>query len=953
MKFLEAVAARYAGRKSLERTCFVFPNRRSGTFFKRYLGIRAGKPVFVPNVLTIDQLFARIDGREETREKARLLNILHQEYIRLMPRPEGTEPESFDQFLFWGDMLLNDFDDIDKYRVDAKRLLVNLKDYKTISTDYDFLSPKQREAIEALSIKTFSDSFFAGLPEGEQCVDNLPADSSRRKFARLWNILFDLYTDFRERLGREGLAYAGMIYRSVADRLPGESPLLPQYETFVFVGLNALNECEKRLLDHLRDAGRAEFHWDFFGPMLTDDANPAGHFMRENLSRYPSSFIPDCPAIDPKDQHFEVIRFPSAVGQTRKAMQILEQLSENGRMVEPEETAVILPDESLLFPMLGAVPAAVSHVNVTMGYSLSASSGVSLFQLLERLQQNKRQRGGSWCFYHRDVVELIDHPYFAAAADAQVSEMVKKDIVLKEKRIFVEAGLLAQGEVFDMVFQPVESTSAIPDYLKQIINQLQEKQTPVEREFLSHFHQAVVSLEGVGLDLDALLPRTWYRLLAQYIALVKIPFEGEPLEGLQVMGPLETRTLDFRNVIILSMNEGTFPSRSISSSFIPFILRKGFGLPTYEQQDAMAAYYFYRSICRAERIYLLYDSRTEGLHVGEESRYIKQLKYLYGVSVKEQVATYELKGDSETPVPAVTKDAAILEKMEERFFRQGKAFSASSLNVYLKCPLCFYYQYVAGIKVQEEVTEEMDANDFGTIYHAVMQKVYEPYKGEVITADLLHAIRKNKARIDRYTEEAFKENFIQEIKGEDLIRKEIIKHLVRRTLEVDAALAPFDLLDLEMEAYGKLQLSDNPSVDRSVNLYGKIDRMDRQDGRVRIIDYKTGTKKENKLERNIEALFSRMNPKRASISFQLYFYQLMMDQKRPGGHFHPCIYWVRNLFPDALPVAEEISSEALASFHSQLVELVKELYNAEIPFEATSDSTVCSHCDFKKLCNRR
>ena len=949
MKFLEAVAKRYVDYGPLDRVCFVFPNRRSGTFFKRYLGIKAGHPVFVPHVLTIDELFSRIAGKEETKEKVRLLNILYHAYIQLMPRPEGTEPEPFDQFLFWGDMLINDFDDIDKYRVDAKKLLVNLKDYKAISTDYDFLSTRQLEAIDALSIKAFSDSFFAGLSDGEKSLKNLPANSSRRKFARLWNILFDLYVAFRSRLDQEELAYSGMIYRSVADNLDRDHPVLPQFELFVFVGLNALNECEKRLLDHIRDDGRAAFYWDFFGSLITDNANPAGLFMRDNLKRYPPECALDCPAIDPKSQQFQVIRIPSSVGQTRKAMEIIENLHEDGLMDTPEETALVLPDESLLFPMLGSIPASVSHVNVTMGYSLSASSGMTLFKSLERLQQNKRQRNGGWSFYHRDVVELIDHPYVAAAADPEMIEKVKSEIILKGNRIFVEADLLDLGELFNLLFQPVQTTKAIPDYLKRIIEALQPVQTPVEREFLSHFHQAVVSLEEVGLDLDNLLPRTWYQLLSQYIALVKIPFEGEPLEGLQMMGPLETRALDFKHILFLSVNEGTFPSRNTSSSFIPFILRKGFGLPTYEQQDAMAAYYFYRSICRAERIYLLYDSRTEGLHVGEESRYIKQLKYLYKVNLKEQVATYELNGESAVPVASVIKDAAIMERMEDLYFRQGKSFSASSLNTYLKCPLRFYYQYVAGIKVQDDVTEEMDANHFGTIYHAVMQKIYAPYKGERISADLLNAIRKDKKRIDRYTDEAFQEFFMQELKGEDLIRKEVIKHLVHQTLKADARLAPFDLLDLESPANGQLRLSGN----RSINLYGKIDRLDRQEGTVRIIDYKTGTQKETKLENNIGNMFIPMNPKHPSVSFQLYFYLLMMVRKHNGVDYRPCVYWVRNLFSEKLPETHEIPPEALSDFEQQLAILVEELFDSKKPFEPTSDSSACSYCDFKKLCNRR
>ena len=267
------------------------------------------------------------------------------------------------------------------------------------------------------------------------------------------------------------------------------------------------------------------------------------------------------------------------------------------QMSDPVNTAVVLPDENLLFPMLGSIPARIPDVNVTMGYPLSASSGVSLFQILERLQQNKRQRDGLWCFYHRDVINLLEHPYLAAASDPSVVASIK-DGILKNKSIFVPVSDLSGNLLFPVLFKPVEGTQEIPGYLKEIIEGLQSFQSPVEREFLSHFHQAVSALENAGLHLDELLPRTWYRLLSQCIGLVKIPFEGEPLKGLQIMGPLETRALDFDNIIILSVNEGTFPSRTVSSSFIPYILRKGFGLPTFERQDAIWAYYFYRYYLR-------------------------------------------------------------------------------------------------------------------------------------------------------------------------------------------------------------------------------------------------------------------------------------------------------------------------------------------------------------------
>ena len=951
MKFLEAVADRYAGRTSLERTCFVFPNRRSGTFFKRYLGIRAGKPVFVPNVLTIDELFARIARRQETREKARLLYVLYQQYVQLVPRPEGSDPEPFDKFIFWGDVLLSDFDDLDKYLVDAGKLLINLRDLKALSVDYDFLTEDQKRAIA-----TFCNSYFE-MP-GHNGSGTQSSTGTRQQFAELWDILYPLYTAFREALRQEGLAYAGMIYRDVAESLSTAGSLLPQFDEFVFVGLNALNACEKRLLDHLHREGRADFYWDFFGPMVTDPDNLAGKFIRENARRYPPKTPFDCPAMNPKQQYFEVIRVPSAVGQTRKAMQILQLLQQDGALDHVEETAVVLPDENLLFPMLGAVPETIGKVNVTMGYSLSASSGATLFQLLERLQTNARKRGENTAFYHRDVMDVLEHPYFVAATDPEAVAAVKKDI-RENNRIFVPAdALAAQGGLFTSVFRVVPDTGAIPDYLKVILEQMQVAQDTLEREFLSYYHQAVTDLQQAGLPLGTLEARTWYRLLSQYIALVKIPFEGEPLSGLQMMGPLETRALDFRNVIMLSVGEGIFPSRTVSASFLPYNLRVGFGLPTYELQDAIWAYYFYRSICRAERVYLLYDSRTEGLQSGEESRYIKQLKYLYEVPLVEKVATYALSSTGTTPeLPCVNKTPEVMAALRQQYLVEQHAFSASALNTYLECPLRFYYEKVRGIQEQDEVVEDLDASLFGTIFHAVMQHLYAPFVGGELLPETLRKLRRDRRRIDTLLDDAFADQHIMEISGENLILRDLIRHFVLRILEVDAAVSaqgqPLVLHGVERDAGCRLPLSG----DRGVRLYGIIDRLDgRSPDALRIVDYKTGSIQGKDGCDDVDKLFDRsLGMRRPSLAFQLYFYALMMTRMTadPSVRFDPCVYSLRTIFSPELPKSHVLEPDNLKRFETRLATLVEEILDAATPFAATDCEDACKYCNFKRLCNRQ
>ena len=939
MKFLEAVADRYARRTSLERTCFVFPNRRSAVFFRKYLGERAGRPLFVPAMRTIDELFQDISGLKPV-EKVPALDRLYRLYRDLLAE-EGRTAEPFDDFIYWGDILMSDFDDIDKYRVDAGRMFVNLHDLKDLSADYDFLTDTQRRAIEE-----FCGSFFQ---------KGVSQSGARQDFSALWDILLRLYDRFRENLSADGLGYPGMIYRNVADGIRPDTHLLKAFDEVVFIGLNALNNCEIALLTELQKEGKADFYWDFEGALLQDPANKAGRFIRDNIERFPSRT--PLTEITPESQpSIEVIRVPSAVGQTRKAMQIIAGLHDAGQMEQPEETAVVLPDESLLFPMLGALPASVEKVNVTMGYPLSAGQVETLMACLERLQANRRAKSGTMRFYHRDVTDLLEHPYIVAA-DADGAVPAAKAGVLAQNRIFVDAAWLSeQSSLFNILFKPIEHTADLAAWLQELIQALQAYQPALEREFLYRYSTTIASLVRVELDYDTLAPRTWFRLLARLAALESVPFEGEPLSGLQIMGPLETRALDFKNLIMLSVGEGVFPARTVSSSFIPYNLRLGFGLPTYELQDAIWAYYFYRSICRAERVYLLYDSRTEGLQSGEESRYIKQLKYHYGLPVTEKVATYELGATAaERAVITVAKTPQVLQELHDRYVAGTGTFSASSLNHYIDCPLQFYYEHVRQIKEQDEVVEDVDSNRFGTIYHEVMQRLYEPFaqpEAEPVTKETIDRLRSDRHMLEDLTVTAFRNAGIDELEGENRILMNLVLRFVDRTLEVDAGMTPFTLLGAESKRSSRLQLAD----DRQVRLFGAIDRLDTNlPGIIRVVDYKTGSVDKKDDCRNVDRVFDRTLSQRPYIAFQLYFYALLMTRQpdaRPGTRYEPCIYALRDIFKGA-PQPHPIDPDNLTRFAERVQALIEEIFNPDIPFAGDcADDRICGYCNFKRLCNR-
>jgi len=942
-KFLEQVAEDFAGRSDLRNLCFVFPNRRSSIFFQRYLGKAAGKALFSPSLKTIDELFADLSSLRRT-DKIKALSVLYRCYSKLIS-DRGLPVEPFDEFIFWGDILLSDFDDMDKYLVDVDRLLVNIKDLKDLSAGYDFLSEDQKLAIEV-----FCHNF-----RPEETHEEEPQDK-KRMFSETWNLLQPLYHSFNDALKAEGEGYGGMIYRQVADN--PNLTALNRYDEIVFVGLNALNKCEIKLLDALKVEGKADFYWDFQGPMVKDKANKSVKFIGANVERYPSRVRH--PEQEMPAQNINVVSVPSAVGQTRVAADVIRSLFREGKIADPVETAVVLPDETLLFPMLGDVPSEVERINITMGYALSASNVAGFFSILERLQTNVRMRNGEACYYHRDVMDLLEHPYLMSAEKKAVIDEFKAEI-RRTNRIFVRRSALPQDgcEVWPLVFRVLDDSSQIPGYQCEVIDYFQGFLEGGEKEFLYRYRLAVDRLSSLSEDIDLknLKAKTYYKLLGQYVSLISVPYQGEPLDGIQIMGPLETRALDFKNIIMLSVSEGSFPSKNVSASFIPYNLRVGFDMPTYEFQDSIWAYHFYRSICRAENVWLIYDSRTEGLQSGEESRYIKQLKYHFNVPVKEYVASYSLGDTMQIPSLEIVKTPEVIKLLRDRFMEKKEgSFSASSLNSYLDCSLKWYYAEVECIREEDDVTEEIDAGLFGTIYHGVMERIYKPLENQVLSAIDIESIRKDRKALEKIAAETFEEEAhldAEDLSGRNLIFRNIVLKYVARTLEIDAGSAP--LVVSATEAPFK---KDWTVAGGTVRLKGRIDRMDSiAHGIRRVIDYKSGSVGDKAACGNVEAIFDRTNEKRPSIALQLYFYLLLLDEENcDSTTYQPCIYGMKELFKE-LPEPKVITREQLELFKEKLTETIAEIFDPNVPFTASAAdpsgwNSPCKYCDFKRLCHR-
>lgn len=956
--FLYQVASLFYEKWGAEvsRLAFVFPNRRTGLFFQKYLSEVADIPLFSPTILTINDLFIQLSGKQSA-DRISMLFTLYDIYIR-----QSGSTETFDEFLYWGEMLLNDFDDIDKYMANARMLFSNVTDLREIENDFDFLSDEQIAAI-----RSFWSSFY---PRGDT--------PNQQQFLAVWQVLYDLYEEFRATLAAEGKGYEGMIFREVVESMErGESPDLP-YERIVFVGLNALSVSEERFLAQLQKREIADFYWDYVSDKVTDPDNKASYFVSRNLKSFPSSM--KLPPEEKVKTEIEVIGIPSGIGQAKHVYTLLSDWCKEAEMSSEEalRTAVILPDEHLLIPVLNAIPEQIRRINVTMGYPLAGTPVASLIEYILALQKNVRYIDRNPLFYFRDVLPVLNHRYILSTSPEIISSLVKE--ITENNKIYISHTELEKTPLLEILFTPVTGVEAFSDYLIKVLEELnkvmsalsdeEEEDAPqrtndLEQEFIFHYFTTVNRMKEVMKDARIEMKiDTFFRLLKRVTDTITIPFHGEPLSGLQIMGVLETRALDFDRLIILSMNEGIFPQRKAANSFIPYNLRRGFGLPTYEHQDSVWAYHFYRLIERASHVSLLYDTRSNGLQTGEVSRFVHQLHYHYEVPMRDKLVVYNV-SSSKTPPLAVPKREDVMRRLDA--YRKGgsKAISASAINTYLDCPLKFYFSVVEGIREEEEVSETIESDVFGSILHKVMEELYKPFQGKMVTVDLLKAIRKDTALLTgaiarAFASEFFKTEVVRSLTGQNYLIGEMIRKYVEKILARDGKLTPFVYIESERKINGLISLSDHSEI----RLKGFIDRVDEVLDAIRIIDYKSGSG--TTTFSSIESLFNKEEKDRAKAVMQVFMYCWMYAHftENKGKTIQPGIYYVRSLFSDPFDPSvyhriergksekvEDFSGYAQA-FEEGLRGCLDEIFNPEIPFTQTPTGKACSYCPFKGICGK-
>lgn len=940
--------------------CLVFPNRRAGLFFKKYLAGVISKPVWTPAVMTINDLF-RSFSEFQPAENEILIFELYNVFRKI-----NKESETFDDFYFWGDMLLNDFDDIDKYLADASAVFRNVHDIRKIDEEFGGLTPEQIEIVR---------QFWTNID---------PARLTREKsgFLNIWAILYELYKNFKASLKAKNIAYEGMIFRDVAENHIGEIVSGLQWKEVHFVGFNALNSCERSLMSALRKAGKARFYWDYDESYITGiRLNSAGYFLKDNIAVFGNDMPADWKynTLLSRDETIvtrRIISTSSDMAQVKLVPRLINELSD----MKPENahhTAVILADENLLIPVLSSLPENIDSINVTMGFPLKHTRVYAFIRRILEMQRKSKNEKGIILFNFRDFHRIVTDNLISGLFTDQDRITIKG--INRKSFLWIPSDMFAATDILSRIFIKPSTPELLSDYLRELLMIISSENSEAGEEEQSNstgrrirdefIYRILLSLNRLdsaarssGIDLTT---ATWTVLLDRILSIQSVPFTGEPLSGIQVMGILESRTLDFRNIILLSVNEGILPSVTTSSSFIPFNLREAFGLPSINHQESIYAYHFFRLLHRSENITFIYNSNSEGLRSGEISRFLQQMKY-GDMPVPDTIdLSFTIK--SQKPVnEIVERTAEHTLRLIKRFSGNGvvknRYISPSAINTWLNCRMKFYYTYVNGLAEKDKITEEIDPAKLGTLLHDSIMDLYAKYKNSIINSDEIESIISNRQQISNSVGNAIKKNFTSvndvSASGNEHIIREVLMVFIDRILQRDKLSVPLKILSFE-EAYSFEIKVHNSIGDIDLITGGKIDRVDMREGVTRIIDYKTGKVKDS--ISSIEELFEDDRDKDLDGWLQTLIYCEAYLAQNPGISLFPVIYKVKKapekdlsemllIKPDLLLADyQSVRTEFLANLKITL----EKIFNNDEAFVMTKNQWgKCGYCPYRVLCQR-
>lgn len=938
----------------ISELCIVLPNRRAGLFLKTHFCNNLKKTFWSPEIYATED-FVTLLSELQPADPSTLLFELYE----TVKKCNLNNSESFDEFSKWGQILLSDFNEMDRYLVDAKQLFGNLKDIKEL---------------ENWSLNSVE-----------------PLTEFQKKYLNFWQLLGTYYTAFGKRILAQKQAYQGLAYRVVAENTE-ERVKKHSWKKIIFAGFNALNLAEEIIIEKLIDCDKAEIIWDVDSYYVNNINQEAGKFYRkyDTSGRFKKikdrSIVFEEVLLTGGKKTITVIGAAKNVAQAKVAGNIVAELEKKEGSLET--TALVLADENLLFPVLHSLPLGLEDINVTMGYPLKSTPVAGYFDILFGLHENglKLANGRTdYSFYHSDLIKLLNHPFTGIALASSDGIYSVKPVVQKIQNwniVFASESNLekifsekhqTEFEILKPVFKHWKSSDDavacviyLIDILKNGIIVQQgakaENKASLELEYLFAFTKIFKRIQVLMTDYPSSVNdvTTLRSILNQIVRSTTLPFYGEPLRGLQVMGMLETRTLDFENVILLSCNEDILPSGKSVNSFIPFELKKHFGLPTYSERDSIFAYHFYRLLQRATNIYLLYNTENDAFGSGEKSRFLTQLIYELpkinsNIIITEQLANIPIKpanGSNEIIIP---KDARILEKLNEK---AKSGFSPSLLNKYINCSLQFYFYGIAGLKEADEVEETIGADMLGNAIHQVLEKLYQPFIGKKLIAS---DIKQMKPLVEGLTLSAFEEEYSssQILFGKNLLTIKVALKFINNFLDaeivtinnLEKAGTPLIIKALEDKLEGELIVGNE-----LIKIKGTADRIDSIGKVTRIVDYKTGATKDTELK--FEEWDSILTDSNLSKSFQLLMYAFMYQKMNPAitENIQSGIITFRSLSAGLKPVNVNgnviLDSNILDEFEDQLQKLLHIIFDSSVPFKQTENLENCKYCSFKGICNR-
>lgn len=886
--YLQSLAQVFAQEvgTDLPKYTFVFPNHRAGLFFRKHLCKALKQPIFAPKIITINECFASFTELR-VADQLTLLLRLYQLYAE-----HRVNAEPLEQFLHWGKMMLSDFSEVDNHLIkDVKSLYALVEDMRDIDVHFASLSPKQIEAI-----KSFWNEFH-------QSSSNNSGGIMHEQFIRTWQLLYPLYTGLQKSLLTDQLAYEGLLHRHVIEHWDeiAEDQFGVQY---VFIGFNAMTESERQLMLKLQQMDRADFYFDYNDLTLQDPQNSASRFMQDNQllfrSRYQVPYQDNCSPL--KDKQINLITVSSSVSQAHQVHDVLSQIKDS--VSDWTRTAVVLPNEELLIPLLHTIPSDIDKVNVTMGYPLRATPSYMLMAFPEQ-------------------------------------------------------------EISPMPEDHQEFINRVRQELHQRRNNNNSESIYQMLKIVDRVEQAIYNHPNIPFSVQAV-----QQLLKMLTMEMTIPYTGEPLEGLQIMGVLETRALEFDNIIITDFNDDQYPGHTRNNSFIPYTLRRGFDLPTIERQDAIFAYNFYRMLSHANKIWFIANTHADDQHSGELSRYYYQLLWQYQIPIEHIIISDKLQSSTPERLP-ISKTQKILDGLTKFYASssQKRHLSATALGEYLRCQKSFYYKYIENIH-DKDVDESVSISNmtFGEVYHEIMQHLYTPYEGKLVHENDIATLKQN-VYDDQYWANLRQ---LEKLQGDELADK-VIRNCVYTTLEHDLRLVPFEYYKSELETSRTLYI---PSLQQDLSFFGKIDRVDVKSNQMRVIDYKTGSATLDftsmpeifgcaKNTDESEEIALRNEGNKYILQTLLYCWLLEEDkriQTLQEKHANslgiaPNIYSIRQLHDQSKPTYlhrkdEEIlyTADVAQEFVTQLTELIEEIYNPEIPFSPTEFTRSCQNCYLSQIC---